>query len=161
MTNASAAISTDIEALAFFSADHATVENGKVYVNGGFWDRINQPSYPAIISLSVVAVLRIPFRAYHQDHRFEVGMEDADGQKLSLNIEGEFRVGAGPDMRLGDPTIMPVAVALNGVTIEKAGDYSFVLSIDGSEIARYQVRAAQIGTVPIQGGSTPPPDDTP
>ena len=50
----------DFKALALFTADHAAVENGKVYVNGGFWDVLNQPSYPAQVSISLVAVISVP-----------------------------------------------------------------------------------------------------
>ena len=35
---------------AFFVADHADVVGGKVYVNGGFWSRLQFPSYPAVTS---------------------------------------------------------------------------------------------------------------
>ena len=41
-------IATDIYAEAFFTADHGAVENGKLYVNGGFWNRLGFPSYPAV-----------------------------------------------------------------------------------------------------------------
>ncbi len=55
-----AASPMDFEALALFTADHATVENGKVYVNGGFWDTIFQPSFPALVSVALVAVIKVP-----------------------------------------------------------------------------------------------------
>jgi hypothetical protein len=148
---------TDIEVLAFFPADHAVVESGKVYANGAFWDRLRFPNYPQVFSMSLVAVLKIPFRAYHQDHRFEIGMEDADGNELPLRVEGDFRVGSSADMRYGDPTVMPLAVGVNGVQVEKPADYSFVLRVDGTELGRYQVRAVQLA-LPIQvpPGSPPP-----
>jgi hypothetical protein len=145
---------TDLHALAFFPADHAVVERGKVYVHGGFWDKLQFPNYPQVFSISLVAVLKVPFRAYHQDHRFEVGLEDADGNAQTLRIQGEFRVGTDPQMRTGDPTVMPVAVSVSNLSIERPGDYAFVLSVDGSELARFQVRAVQI-TPPVQYASPP------
>lgn len=135
------------DAVAFFAADHADAVNGKVYVNGGFWNKLSYPQYPAVVAtMSLVAVIRIPFREYQEDHRFLLGMVDADGNALPLKVEGQFRVGASPDLRRGDPTLMPLAIPVSGLRIEAPGDYSFTLSVDGTELARYQVRAIQIAT---------------
>jgi hypothetical protein len=137
----------DFEALALFTADHAAVENGKVYVNGGFWNTIFQPSYPAQVSVSLVAVIKVPSRAFLEDHRITVEMVDADEVRLPLKIEGDVRVGPAPHMNPGEPSILPLAFPLNGVYLERAGDYWFVLSVDGNEIARYRIRA--VHTVPV------------
>jgi hypothetical protein len=136
---------TDFEALAFFAADYAAVENGKAYVSGGFWDQLNLAAYPAQVSLSLVAVIRVPARAYLEDHSITVGMIDKDNNPLPLRIEGNLRVGAPPHLQPGDPSIVSMAFPLNGMTIEHAGDYWFVLSIDGHEKARYRIRAVQVG----------------
>jgi hypothetical protein len=146
---------TDFEALAFFTADYAAIESGKAYVSGGFWDQLNLPAYPAQVSISLVAVIRVPSRAYLEDHQIAVGMIDADNNPLPLRIEGNIRVGAAPNLNPGDPTIVPMAFPLNGMTIEHAGDYWFVLSIDGVERARYRIRAVQIGAVPPAPSEAP------
>jgi len=141
---------TDFRVLAFFAADHAQAVGGKVYVNGGFWNRLRFPTYPAIVpSLALVAVVEVPYRAYHQDHSFHLGMVDADGNVLPLNATGDFRVGAEPDMRVGDPTLMPIAIPITGLKIDKPGDYAFTFSIDGAELDRYHVRAVQVA-VPMK-----------
>lgn len=137
----------DFEALALFTADHAAVENGKVYVNGGFWDVLTQPSYPAQVSISLVAVIKVPSTAYLEDHRVTVEMVDADEVRLPLKIEGNVRVSAAPHMNPGEPSTLPLAFPLNGVSIERAGDYWFVLSVNGNELTRYRIRA--IHTVPV------------
>jgi hypothetical protein len=148
--------SNGFESVAFFAADHAAVENGKAYVNGGFWDRILQVSYPAQISVSLVAVLRVPAEAYLANNKFAVEMEDATGNKLpSLKVEGEFRVGASPAFELGEPSVIPVAIQLNGLTIERAGVYWFVFSVNGNELDRFRVRAEQIGMVATQPPKAP------
>ena len=137
----------DFESIALFTADHAAVENGKVYVNGGFWDVITQPSYPAQVSISLVAIIKVPSTAYLEDHRVTVEMVDADEVRLPLKIEGNVRVSAAPHMNPGEPSTLPLAFPLNGVSIERAGDYWFVLSVDGNELTRYRIRA--IHTVPV------------
>lgn len=152
---------TDFRVLAFFAADHAQAEGGKVYVNGGFWDQLRFPTYPSIVpSLALVAVLEVPYRAYHQDHSFRLGMEDADGNVLPLEATGNFRIGAKPDLRVGDPTLMPIAIPIAGLKIDKPGDYAFTLSIDGAELERYQVRAIQVAaTMKLELADPEAPDN--
>ncbi len=140
----------EFSALALFAADHAAVEGGKVYVNGGFWDLLQFPSYPTQVAFSLVAVVQVPARAYLEDHRIAIEMVDADEGRLPLRIDGELRVGASPHMNPGDPTLVPMAFALNGLTLERAGDYWFVLSVDGKELKRYRIRALQSVPVPQQ-----------
>jgi hypothetical protein len=78
-------------------------------------------------------------------------MEDVNHRKLpALKIEGELRVGASPALEPGEPTTVPVAFPLDGLTIERAWDYWFVLSVDGNELDRFRVRAVQVGVVAIQ-----------
>jgi hypothetical protein len=51
-------------------------------------------------------------------------------------------------MNPGEPSTLPFAFPLNGVHLERTGDYFFVLSVDGDEIARYRIRAIQLVPVP-------------
>ena len=135
------------EVIAFFAADHAEALNGKVYMNGGFWNRLNYPQYPAVVpTMALVAVVNVPFHQYQEDHSFSLGMVDADENPAPLRVEGKFRVGASPDLKRGDPTLMPIAIPVNGLRIERPGDYSFRLSLDGEEMSRYQFRAVHVTT---------------
>jgi hypothetical protein len=130
---------TDIHSVAFFSADHAAVESGKAYVSGAFWNRLNVATFPSPISLGIVAVLHVPWHAYHKKHVFQIALEDADGRRLPVELKGEFQVGSAPDMKVGDPTLVPIATMLNGLPIERPGTLSFVLLIDGGEIDRWRI----------------------
>lgn len=147
-----------IRARAFFCADHAALADGKLYVNGGFWDRLNFPVYPQVLaSMTVVAVLEVPFRDYHRDHDFALLMEDADRRLLPLRVEAQFRVGSDPQMRYGDPTILSIPIPVNSLVFERPGDYAFVLHVDGKEIDRCRFRAVQVPAVmhlPPSGSST-------
>lgn len=147
---------SSFRAVAFFAADHAETVNAKVYVNGGFWDVLRFATYPAVVpSMALVAVIEVPFSAYHQDHRFEISMEDSDGKALSFAVTGEFRIGAAPEMRYGDPTLMPLSVPINGLQIDSPGDYVFSLSIDGTEIEKFSIRSVQVA-VPMRLDVAPP-----
>lgn len=153
-------LSRDFELLAFFPADHAEAINGKIYVNGGYWDRLNFQSFPWSLNLSLVAILRVPFAKYQADHTFAIGMENSDGNRLPLDVQATFRVGANPDMKYGDPTIMPVAVPVAGLLIQRPGDYSFTFEVDAELLGHHRFRAAQI-QVPLQFQLGPPPADPP
>lgn len=131
------------QAAAFFLADHATVENGKVYVNGGFWDRLQFAGFPAAVNFSVVAVVVVPWRAHNEKHTFSIAFEDADKNPLGGSFDGEFQIGTEPSHRQGDASILPLAMSVAGFAIAGPGEYAAVLSIDGEEIDRWPMRVVQ------------------
>jgi hypothetical protein len=144
----------EITCMALFAADYVAAESGKLYVSGGFFSVINFPSFPAVhSSLGIGIVLRVPFREYQRDHHFTVILTDADNNPLDLRVEGQFRVGADPQMRFGDPTIMPMAVNASGVRFERAGDYKLAVTVDGNPKGTWNLQARQMLIVPPQ----PPP----
>lgn len=151
----------EIRASAFFLADHAAAENGKLYVNGGFWNQVASPGYPAARSFSVAAVLHIPWRQHHLDHSFVMSFEDADGQVLPARFEGQFRVGTSPHMRMGDFTVIPLAAFVTNFVLERPGDYAARLEVDSAEIARWRFRAVENadpgGDTQAGPGTWPPP----
>jgi hypothetical protein len=150
---------TDLYAAAFFVADHAVVESGKVYVNGAFWDRLRFPSFPMVFSFAVVAVLHVPWRAHHQRHNFVIHFMDADAKPLAARVEGGFQVGAAAEMAVGDPSILPFAAVVGNFVFERAGTYTAVLEVDGTEIARWPMRADQALQASLPSG--PGPMDAP
>lgn len=107
--------------------------------------------------MALVAVVEVPFSAYHAEHTLSLGLEDADGNTLPLHVDATFRVGADATMQYGDPTVMPLAVPVTNLVIPAAGDYSFTLSVDGERLGHYSVRALQV-SVPVQLNVQPPPD---
>jgi len=133
----------DIQAFAFFLSDHAAVENGKLYVNGGFWNQVYSATYPVARAFGVAAVLHIPWRQHHHGHDFAVTFEDADGRPLAARFEGQFRVGTAPNMRVGDFTVIPLAAFVTNFVLDRPGDYAAVLSVDGTELARWRFRAVK------------------
>jgi hypothetical protein len=134
------------ESVAFFAADHAVVENGKVYVNGGFFDRVYFPAFPApLTSIAVVSLIRVSAHQFQRDHNFVVELREAVHDTPIVKIEGGFRTLPAPDAESGESANWPLAVPLTGFSLPRAGHYYFVLSINGSEVARYKVRAMQVG----------------
>lgn len=156
-----------ISSLAFFLADFAVVESGKAYVSGGFWDRIAVPEFPSSAFFAVVAVIHVPWTAYHQLHNFSISVEDAGGTELAPGFDGQFQVSSAPHLKVGDPTIMPVTGSIPGMTFEAPGDFSFILRINGKEIDRWPLRVLQVdaaendqqSSVPTESPAEPTPDE--
>ena len=149
----------DFRLLALFLADHAEVVNGKVYVNGGFFNRVQFPAYPqAVPAMSLVAVVEVPFSRYLAEHKFAVGLVDQDDQPLPFRVEGMFRVGIPADLEFGDPSVISLAVPVFGLVLPRPGDYCFTFSIDGDPKGRWSFRAVQIG-IPLQFQLAPPPPE--
>jgi hypothetical protein len=149
------------KSLGFFAADHAVVENGKVYANGAYIQALNLPTFPFTLPpIVLVAVIQVPWHANNSDHQFEIHFVDSDGKPVpNFQVAGNFRGSAAPDMKYGEPGVMPVAVPLFGLTFEQPGDYSFILQVDQRELARYTVRARQVafpGGMPIPNPPVPP-----
>jgi hypothetical protein len=133
-------------ALGFFPADHAAAESGKVYASGAYWGTLHFPSFPAVLpSMALVAVVQQPFSAAHADHEFAITLENADGQPQALDIRGSFRAAPGLESKYGEPNVIPITVPIFGLPFEAAGDFSFVLKVDGTELARYPIRVLQNG----------------
>ena len=131
---------TTFSALGFFPADHAAAESGKVYASGAYWNTLRFPSFPAALpSAALVAVLQQPFHAAHADHEFLITLEDADGRRQPLEIHGQFRAAPGLDSKYGEPNVIPIAVPIFGLPFEGPGDFTFVLLVDGEELARYPI----------------------
>ena len=88
-------------------------------------------------------------------HRFTVAFEDADGAVIGGQFEGEFQVGTAFDHRVGDDSIVPLAMPVSNIVLERSGDYSAVLTIDGAEISRWR-----FGAVQYAAGPPTPPDSS-
>lgn len=132
--------------MGFFPADYAAAESGKVYASGAYWNVLRFPAFPAVLpAIALVAVLEQPYHASNEDHIFEMGLEDADSRRLgSMEVKGQFRAAPGIESKYGEPGVIPLAVPLHGLSFEHPGDYSFVLWLDGVELARYPFHVIQV-----------------
>jgi hypothetical protein len=157
MTESATAGSSDgFEVLAFFTADHAVVESGKVYINGGFFNRVYHPVFPAPLSIAVVCLIEVSAEQFQRDHQFTLDLQEEAGETNPVvSIQGGFRVAPMPDAEPGEPSQVPLAVPLTGLSLPRAGDYWFVLSINGHEVARHKVRAVQVGVITQMLPQTP------
>jgi hypothetical protein len=139
----------------FFAADYvASPGDGKVYVVGGFFSLLRFPSFPFILSnLGIVAVIEMPFREVHGDHTAIIGLRGPNAEELPLRIEARFRTASTFEAQFGEPHIVPLAANVVNVEFRQPGQYHLVLTLDGTEIARYPFRAAQDATAALRQGA--------
>jgi hypothetical protein len=144
--------------VAFFAADHvAMTPDGKLYVNGGFFELLRFPSFPAFLpSLGMAAVFEIPFHQVMCDHVITVVLRDPEGRDLPVQIQANFRSAPGFDTKFGDPSLVPFGVTVTNVQFPMAGNYHLALSLDGVELRKYRIRAVQTPTVASEGSMHQP-----
>jgi Family of unknown function (DUF6941) len=156
----------DIDALEVdaFLADSVVVSDNKIYAQGAGWDTIFTGVYPfrqARIGIGVI--LRIPWSATNQMHKFSIRIVDQDGHKVPLGaappgvtlpdgkvheLAGEFNVGRPAVLTAGDSQIVPIAVNLDGLEFTGPNSYSVVVSVDNDERRRLPFRVRTVVQMP-------------
>jgi len=136
-----------------FLADSVDTVNGKIYAHGAGWNMIFAGEVPARHQRVGLGILiRVPYTATNQEHKLEIRLEDSDGELVSLgdvpgqpgekltNFGTNFNVGRPPTLAPGEDQIVPVSMNINGLLLERADIYHFVLEIDGTEVKRLPLR---------------------
>jgi hypothetical protein len=145
--------------LAFFAADHVAVApDAKMYVNGGFFNLLRFPAFPATLqTLGIGAVLEMPFQDAMRDHRLRIMLRGPEHQELSVRVEAGFRTAPTVEAQFGEPQLVPFGVTIANVEIPAPGVYHLVLSLDNEERATYRMRAFQV-PMAVSLGAAPIPD---
>ena len=139
-----------------FLADSVISAEGKLFVLGAGWENITAPDFPYVHDrIGVGMIVRVPYTATNEEHRFVISLEDEDGRELPVaeappgtdspddkirRIEGVFNVGRPPTLVAGDEQSIPMALNFNGLPFDRPGRYSFVIRIDGTEAKRLPFR---------------------
>lgn len=116
-------------------ADWADAINGKLYIQGGGWTRVDSSLGPIRFALAIK--LGVPWDAANTQHTLVISLVDADGHLVEpgpgaapIKIEANFEVGRPPGLAPG--TELDVTLAPNFVGIPLAvGRYRFTLEVDG------------------------------
>ena len=134
-----------MEVLSFLLADHAEAVNGKLYMTGGGWNTLGAPTLPyQHVHMSLAVALEVPWSATNQEHRFRILLVDEDGRPQGAEMGANLEIGRPPGMRSGDVQNVIFCFGLDGLTLEKAGQYSFELEIDGSVEAHARFRLLEV-----------------
>jgi len=120
-------------------ADRAEVVNGKLYLMGGSWDRIQPPKFPHRMMLGIALGVRIPY-AYTEDQH-KVAIEIVHEDKRLVGFEAKLTTGrppgmAGMDMLVPMAFNIPIAIPAEGQVVLRA-------AIDGRAPRRHEIKAMQ------------------
>lgn len=115
----------------FLLCDHARVDNGKLYILGGGWDRIFPKELPTLFEFSIAIKIVVP-ADYPLDINLTLHLLDESDQEASpLDIELRALLVSGPppDLTPKDhPLFFPIAM---GLELVRPGTFRVILR-DGS-----------------------------
>jgi len=136
-------------------ADRAEAVNGKLYMVGGAWDRINMPALPGQAIFDVAIGLLIDYTETNVQHSFELSLEDEDNKVVLGPISGQFEIGRPAGMKPAQAQRF-VLVMRGPFPIPRAGAFIWTLSVDGrrSEGTKFWVDRVQAPGPPL-GGARP------
>ena len=120
-------------------ADRAEVVNGKLYLMGGSWDRIQPPKFPHRMMLGIALGVRIPFT--HSDDQHKVSVEIQHDEKRLVGFEAKLTTGRPPGMAGMDILVpmafnIPVAIPEEGLVVLRA-------AVDDRPPRRHEIKAMQ------------------
>lgn len=121
-------------------ADSAQTDpSNKVHALGLGWSQTTSPTAPA----SVVVLIKVPWTATNQKHKFDLRLLDGDGKPVMLGVnpltqepapmlvQGEFEVGRPPGLPHGMALDQAFAVNFGSMPLEGGRMYEWRLEIDG------------------------------
>jgi hypothetical protein len=148
--------------LAALLCNHAEVQNNRLYLSGGGIDQTVIPAGqrgPWSVSLAIGLCIEVPWIETNKDHTVHIALDDADGKPVEMQITSTERKPFGVDLRfnIGRPLHLEtgasqnVALAVNVpiLPFEDLGSYTFVLSIDDTELGRLPYRLVRQQTVTV------------
>jgi hypothetical protein len=147
----------DIEVSGFL-ADSVAVAEGKLYIQGGGWNRIMVGSLPARHDRIGIGLLLRATGGLHGSHRFELRVLDPDDRELTLGSDGAARRPGGEVTIHGSPgddeIVLPLAINLDGMVLERAGRYRLVVAVDGRDrlTLAFTVQLRSGTEAPVSGG---------
>lgn len=118
-------------------ADRAEVVNGKLYLMGGSWDRIQPTKFPHRMMLGIALGVRIPFA--HTDDQHKVSVQIHHDEQRLIGFEAKLTTGrppgmAGMDMLVPMAFNIPLAIPGEGLIVLRA-------SVDDRAPRRHEIKA--------------------
>ncbi|WP_433679964.1 DUF6941 family protein [Nocardia sp. CA-119907] len=74
-------------------ADHATVADGLLYVNGGCLNNIARPAFPAPLGAMLAAAITVPAESINKPINFTLSMHAVNGEESIFRIDAEIVAG--------------------------------------------------------------------
>jgi hypothetical protein len=118
-------------------ADRAEVVNGKLYLMGGSFDRLQPPDFPHRMMLGIALGVRIPYT--HTDEQHTVSVELRHEDTRLIGFEAKLTTGRPPGMA-GMDMLVPMAFNIP-VAIPAEGQLVLQASVGGRGIRRHEIKA--------------------
>jgi hypothetical protein len=116
-------------------SDFAQIIGGKLYLQGGGWDRLTVNSgFPVNQGLGLAASFSVPWNETNQPGRFNIEVQTQDGAVLA-GFGGEFKVGRPADHPPGQVQRAQLAANL-GLELKEPGTYVVVAKLEDQEMGR-------------------------
>lgn len=147
--------------------DSAASVEGKVYIQGGGWNMLQSQTFPFVQDrIGLAAIVSVPYNKTNENHQLEVWLETEDGDRLPLGavqdaegnrtgmsaVGARFNIGRPPILQAGDAQNLPFAINLGNIQFNSPGVYSFVISVDGTEMERLTFRVIPLNPMPVARG---------
>jgi hypothetical protein len=121
-------------------ADRAEVVNGKLYLMGGSFDRLQPPNFPFQLMLGIAVGIRVPLSETDDTHRLHVELMRSENERL-LEMKADVQTGRPPGAQ-GMDLLIPMA--FNGaVRILGPGTLTLKASVDDREPRRHEIRVTK------------------
>ncbi len=120
-------------------ADRAEVVNGKLYLMGGSWDRIQPQQFPHRMMLGIAVGVRIPFA--YTDDQHTVAIELLHNDTRMIGFEAKLATGRPPGMA-GMDMLVPLAFNIP-IAIPAEGQVTLKAVIDGASGRRHEIKVIQ------------------
>lgn len=131
-------------------ADHADIAGGKLYVNGGGWDRYALPQVPGPVRLAVATGIRIGWEETNKPIPVAMVVEDDDGRQL-MRIDAVVNVGRPPQLPAGSSQLAQVAANAHFQAPHYGGYRVQISAGDGAAGSPVAMRSLPFHIVPKQG----------
>ena len=121
----------------FLLVDSAQVANGKLFILGGGWARLTTTQIPVTRTFETAIRVVVPWTETNRPHPLELQVENEDGQTLlDTPVKAEIRVGRPAQLKDGTDQVVPLALRVGPVTLEREGRYALILRYEGEVTAR-------------------------
>lgn len=116
-------------------ANHAEVQNGLVYINGGAIDTVNALQVPAAFMGSLAMRFTLHPTEMNQPHNVEIRIMSEDGQQIA-QVSGQTQgvASAAPVLPRGWDAGALLSFNLVGLQLPRFGFYSIEILLDGSHV---------------------------
>ena len=116
-------------------ADRVEAINGKLYVMGGAWDRLQIADFGQPVSFGLAVGVLVPWGQTNQEHPLHIYVEHEDGTVIPPDIQARVNMGRPPIAVLGQS--FRALIAVNGVwKLPGPGTYRVQASIGDREPKR-------------------------